>query len=156
MMSKVLKKDDWFFHVIVHPASLCLSAPQKNKNIVLPYFGKRKQETYHLNLSYWCFHTLPSVFFFQAKFCTSKVILLRDMLGKTSWYSIDVIGNDRHILLFYKKFHCCQLLPFAKVGQYTPHRPMGVNPRVVSFDQGWGCGIVQWMDHPTNLREHLE
>ena len=41
------------------------------------------------------------------------------MLGKTSWYSIDVSGNDRHILLFYKKGHFCHLLPFAKVGQHT-------------------------------------
>ena len=42
------------------------------------------------------------------------------MLGKTSWYSIDASGNDRHILLFYKKCHICHLLPFAKVGQITP------------------------------------
>ena len=41
------------------------------------------------------------------------------MLGKASWYSIDVSANDRHILLFYKKFHFCHLLPFAKVGQIT-------------------------------------
>ena len=42
------------------------------------------------------------------------------MLGKTSWYSIDdVSGNDRHILLFYKKCQFCHLLPFAKVGQYN-------------------------------------
>ena len=26
----------------------------------LPYFGKRKQVTYHRNLSYWCFHILPN------------------------------------------------------------------------------------------------
>ena len=39
------------------------------------------------------------------------------MLGKTSWYSIDVSGNDGHILLFYQKCHFCHLLPFAKVGQ---------------------------------------
>ena len=58
MMNKVLKKDDWFFHVIVHPASVCLSAPQTKED-------------------------------------------------------------------------------------YTPHRPMGVNPRVVSFYKGWGYGIVQ-------------
>ena len=38
------------------------------------------------------------------------------MLGKTL-YSTDVRGNDRHILLFYKKFHFCHLLPFAEVGQ---------------------------------------
>ena len=41
------------------------------------------------------------------------------MLGKASWYSIDVSGNDGHILFFYKKFHFCHLLPFAKEGQYT-------------------------------------
>ena len=27
------------------------------------------------------------------------------MLGKTSYYSFDVSGNDRHFLLFYKKCH---------------------------------------------------
>ena len=32
----------------------------------LSYFGKRKQVTYHLILSYWCFCILPSVLFFQA------------------------------------------------------------------------------------------
>ena len=37
---------------------------------------------------------------------------------KTSWYSIDVSGNDRHVLLFHKKCHFCHLLPFAKVGQH--------------------------------------
>ena len=59
--------------------------------------------------------------FFQAKFYASTLILLRlrVMLGKTSQYSIDVSGNDRRILLFYKKFHFCHLLPFAKVGQNT-------------------------------------
>ena len=31
--------------------------------ILLPYFGKRKQVTYHINLSYWCFYILPSVLF---------------------------------------------------------------------------------------------
>ena len=44
------------------------------------------------------------------------------MLGKTSWYSIDVSGNDRHILLFYKKCNFCHLLPFAEVGQYLDCR----------------------------------
>ena len=37
------------------------------------------------------------------------------MLGKTSWYPIDFSGNDRHILLFYKKCHFCHLLLFAEV-----------------------------------------
>ena len=77
---------------------------------------QRKQVTLHLNLSYWCFHILPSVLFFRDKFCAYTLILLRNMLGKTSWYSIDISRNDRHMLLFYKKFHFCHLLPFAKVG----------------------------------------
>ena len=51
----------------------------------------------------------------QAKFDASTLILLRDMLGKTSWYSIVVSRN--YILLLYEKFHFCHLLPFAKVGQ---------------------------------------
>ena len=59
----------------------------------LPYSGIRKQVTYHLNLSYWCFRIIPSMLFFQKILCIN--ILLRDMLGKTSFYSIDVSGNDK-------------------------------------------------------------
>ena len=42
---------------------------------------------------------------------------LREMLGKTLWYSIDVSRNDTYngILLFYQNCHFCHLLPFAKV-----------------------------------------
>ena len=50
--------------------------------LFLPYFGKRKQVTYHPNLSYWCFHISSNVLFFQAKFHAETLILLRDMLGK--------------------------------------------------------------------------
>ena len=39
---------------------------------MLLYFGKRKQ-TYHLNLSYWCFRILPCVLFFQAKLYASTI-----------------------------------------------------------------------------------
>ena len=71
----------------------------------------------------WMFIMLPSVLFFQARFYESNLILLRDMLGKTSWYAIDVSGNDKHILLSCKKKkkkknHFCHLLSFTKVGQY--------------------------------------
>ena len=45
---------------------------------ILPYFGKRKQVTYHPNLSYWCFHNSHELFF-QAKFHAETLILLRDM-----------------------------------------------------------------------------
>ena len=83
---------------------------------MLPYFGKRKQVTYHLNLKLLMFCILPSAIFLQAKFNASTLILLRDVLGTTSWYSIDVSGNGRYIVLFCKK---CQLLPFATVGQYS-------------------------------------
>ena len=51
---------------------------------ILPYFGKRKQVTCRRNLSYCCFHILPSVLFFQAKCYALTLILLREMLGKTS------------------------------------------------------------------------
>ena len=64
---------------------ILVHATINNVTKTLPYFGKRKQVTYHLNLSYWCFCIVPSVFFFQAKFYDSTLILLRDMLGKTLW-----------------------------------------------------------------------
>ena len=144
---------------------------------VLPYFGKRKQVTYHLNLllmfSYvtqcvfppsqiLCINSHPAkryvsrdvrvqiliwfqTFFalhkphfqtFNAVWMHWKAHVFRyfrlfqtfshthrcfhtPVLSKTSWCSIDVSGNDRHILLFYKKFHFCHLFPFAKVGQYS-------------------------------------
>ena len=35
---------------------------------VLPYFGKRKQVTYHLNLSYEGFHILPIVLFYAKSY----------------------------------------------------------------------------------------
>ena len=46
---------------------------------ILPYFGKRKQVTYHPNLSYRCFHNSHNELFFQAKFHAETLILLRDM-----------------------------------------------------------------------------
>ena len=62
------------------------------------------------------FSFLPNVVFFQDKFYAQTFILVRDMLGKTSWYSIDVSGNDRcHVALLHRKYHFCHLLPFAKV-----------------------------------------
>ena len=90
--------------------------------IIVPYFGKRKQVTYHLNLSYCCFH----IVFTKCTCCTQRahfvktvtiiryllpgqilcillILLLRDMLDKVSWYSTDI----------------SHLLPFAKVGQNT-------------------------------------
>ena len=91
---------------------------------VLPYFGKRKQVTYHLNLSYWdvfvlylvCSSSRPNYMHHHLiLFCLQD----EDMPCNTSWFSIDVSGNDKCNLLFYKKFHFCHLLPFARVGQYA-------------------------------------
>ena len=59
-------------------------------------------------------------YFTKCAFLSGQILCINTdrakRLGKTSWYSIDVSGNDRHILLFYKKWHFCHLLPFAKVG----------------------------------------
>ena len=80
----------------------------------MSYFGKRKQVTYHLNLSYRCFRILPSVLFFQAKFYAPTLILLRDMLGKTSLYSIDFSGMTDTFYSFTKTNFTpvtCFLLP---------------------------------------------
>ena len=61
--------------------------------------------------SYRC--TLPRLLWQkEASGIPSKSELLR--LGKTSWHSIDVCGNDRHIWLFYKNCHNCHLLPFCQ------------------------------------------
>ena len=78
-------------------------------------------------------YVIPSVLFFQAKFYAQTLIL---MLGKTSWYSIDISGNDRHILLFYKKWHVCHLLPFAKfLGQNNYRRRCMPIPNVLRLKQ---------------------
>ena len=47
------------------------------------------------------------------------------MLGKTSQYSIDVSGNDRRILLFYKKCHFCHLLVVCLYGFHGPWNKPG-------------------------------
>ena len=44
--------------------------------------------------------SIPRVLFFQAKLYTQTLILLRDVLDKTSQYSTAVNGNERYILLF--------------------------------------------------------
>ena len=54
------------------------------------------------------------VLFYQAKFYASTLIRLIDMLGKTSWYSIDVSGNDWHISVFYKKMSLLSLASFCQ------------------------------------------
>ena len=112
-----------FYHSICNDLQndVNMSAIYKRIDSTALLWQKEASDIYHLNLSYCCFHILPSVLFFQAKCYASTLVLLRDMLGKTSLHSIDVNGNDRHILLFYKKFHFCHLLPFAKVGQSTSH-----------------------------------
>ena len=58
----------------------------------------------------------------QAKFHTETLILLWDIIDKTSWYSIDLSVKDSHILLLYENCHICHLLSFAKVGQYCRHQ----------------------------------
>ena len=121
---------------------------------ILPYFGKRKQVTYHLNQSYWCFHILPSAFFFQAKFLciyidTHPAILKRYVgYSTTSWYSIDVSGNDRHILLFYKNCHFCHLLPSAKVGKnYADEVWCHTNSHTVNLLKCWFMRLVRTCIH---------
>ena len=83
---------------------------------ILPYFGKRKQVTYHLNLSYWCFHILHSVLFFQAKFYASTLILLRvrDMLGiRDGDIILTSVEMTVHICSFTRNFTfvTCFILP---------------------------------------------
>ena len=60
-------------------------------------------------------------YFTQCAFHSDQILCINThpalTLGKTSRYSIDVSGDDRHILLVYKNFHLCHLLPFAEVGQ---------------------------------------
>ena len=98
---------------------ILVHATINNVTKTLPYFGKRKQVTYNLNLSYWCFRIVPSVFFFQAKFYASTLILLRDMLGKTLWlFHWHQWKWQTNFALWQEMF--CHLLPFAAKGQNCP------------------------------------
>ena len=54
-----------------------------------------------------------SMFYFHSEF----IVLLNDTGVKTLWYCIDVSVHDRHMLLFYERFHFQELLPFVQVGQ---------------------------------------
>ena len=71
------------FHMFVekcrNKVRLCFFLREKRGRTILPYFGKRKQVTYHPNLSYWCFHNSHNELFFYAKFHAETLILLRDM-----------------------------------------------------------------------------
>ena len=51
-----------------------------------------------------------------------KLILLREMLGNDPHdIPLTSVETTDTFLLFYKKFHFCHLLPFAKVGQCIKH-----------------------------------
>ena len=54
---------------ISDPVTIQAKTSKQPSSSILPYFGKRKQVTFHLSLSYLCFHILPGVLFFQAKCC---------------------------------------------------------------------------------------
>ena len=86
---------------------------------ILPYFGKRKQVTYHPNLSFWCFHNLHNELFFQAKFHAETLILLRDICKiilmifhwrQCKWQTHFALLREMSLLT----------CPFAKLGQYRP------------------------------------
>ena len=66
------------------------------------------------------------------------------MLGKTSWYSIDVSGNDRHILLFNNKCYFCHLLPVVKVVQnwHCPQWGVSLQPLLPLISPGLAYLIV--------------
>ena len=55
-------------NIVYSPFPFGNDAEQLTGDTILPYFGKKKQVTYHPNLSYWCFHISPNVLFFQAKY----------------------------------------------------------------------------------------
>ena len=86
------------------------------------------------------------------------------MLGKISWYSIDVSRNDRHILFFYKKYHFCHLLPFAKVGQKYLQVFFLLVKKNSSSKKGWKFyfkknadnGITSWYPENQNLDPSVE
>ena len=107
---------------------------------ILPYFGRRKQVTYHPNLSYWYFHNSHNELFFQAKFHAETLILLRDMLDKTSWYFIDISVNNSHILLFYEKCNSSFCQSRAMLLQVKKFITMMNLPRPTYFWKvGAGC-----------------
>ena len=81
-----------------------------------------------------CFCILPSMLFFHAKFYGSTLVLLRYMLGICQ-YKI----NDRHILLFYKEYHFCHLLPFVKLWQPYPD----LSVWAVTQKSGWFPGNLK-------------
>ena len=60
-------KDKMTVHVACSEANFIQMMFQTVYLTILAYFGKRKQVTYHLNLSYWYFGILPSVLFFPCR-----------------------------------------------------------------------------------------
>ena len=77
----------------------------------LHYFGKRKQVTCHINLSYSCFPILARVLFFQAKSYASTLVPPRDILAKTLWYSID-ISEKKNIFVLLQEMSLLSLASF--------------------------------------------
>ena len=91
-------------------------------NARLPYFGKRKQVTYHLNLSYGCFHIFTQCALLpgQILLCINTHLAKRYVREDTMIFHWRQWKWQTH-LLFHKKFHFCHLLLFAKIGQMYVH-----------------------------------
>ena len=62
----MMEKTRMYIFRNLDPEVLTLKVP--SLTTILPYFCKKEQVTYHLNLSCWCFHIVPSVLFFPVIF----------------------------------------------------------------------------------------
>ena len=71
------------------------------------------------------------------------------MLGKTSWYSIDVSGNDRHNSLSSPTFFTCFLLP--KYGSTNDYNDSLYLPLLTLWISGLGINFSFQLSYNSNL-----
>ena len=103
------------------------SAPRVRPWIILPYFGKRNQVTYHLNLCYWCFLISHySVLFFRAKFYAFNTHPAKRYVGFLRHHDIPLtlVEMTDTFCFFNGKCHFCHLLSFRQSRGSIAHTNM--------------------------------
>ena len=105
----------WCAHVLIQT---CGTWRLGNMGAAMPYFVvKRKQVTYHVNLSYWCFCILfpECALLHKAKFYASPLILLRGRLDKIMVFHWRQSEMSRHIPVLLQEMPLLSLASFLPI-----------------------------------------
>ena len=82
--------------------------------VILPYFGKRKQVTYHHNLNYWCIYILQIVSSSRVRFAVSRGYCNCGS-GRKWWVALLIMSGQTHAIAKIRELRTRRALMLYKV-----------------------------------------